>query len=505
MTMKYFLGTDNGGTMSKAALFDINGKEIAVASRKNKLETPHDGWSERDMMVMWNGTATAIKEVIEGSGVNPADIMGVGNTGHGNGLYLVTANGEPVRLAINSSDSRARVYIEEWVNAGIGEKVLPKTMQCLWPAQPNALLRWLKDNEPESIANTKWVLMAKDWIRFKLTGEAKGDKSDMSALSLMDNNSGEWDQELFDIWGISELITKMPPVIQTSDIGGYVTADAAAQTGLKEGTPVCGGMFDIDACGLASGMYNEGQFSMVAGTWGNNQFISKEPVIDKDVFMTSFYSIPGWYLTFDGSPTSASSYEWFVSNFVEADLQLPENKGKSVYSFCKELFQTTEPSDSLIFLPFLLGSNVDADASACFIGLNANHTRGDMVRAIWEGVVFSHRWHYDRLMKLTSQPSCISLTGGVTKDSDWVQIYADCMQLPVQIPNGSELGALGAAIGAAVATNSYSSFESACDSMVKFGRVTQPNIAMKSYYDKKYSKYLTLLKALKPVWKELAN
>jgi len=503
--MKYVIGTDNGGTMSKAALFDITGKEIAVASRKNDLTSPQAGWSERDMAEMWDGTAAAIKEVVETSGVNPADIVGVGNTGHGNGVYLIDEKGQPVRPAINSDDSRARAYIEEWVAAGVGEKVLPKTMQCLWPAQPNALLRWLQDNESESMNKTKWVLMAKDWIRFNLTGEAKGDMSDMSALSLMDNNTGEWDQELFNIWGIGNLISKMPPVIKTADIGGYVTEEASVKTGLAVGTPVCGGMFDIDACGLASGMYNEGQFCMVAGTWGNNQFISKEPVVDKDVFMTSFYSIPGWYLTFDGSPTSASNFEWFVTEFFEADMKLPENADKSVYEVCTELFLNSTPDKSLIFLPFLLGSNVDADASGCFVGLNARHSRGDMVRAIFEGIVFSHRWHYDRLMKLTNKPECINLTGGAAKNSHWVQIYADCMQLPVQIPDGSELGALGASIGAAVAAELFNSYEEACDAMVSFSRKQLPNPEMAEYYHKKYAKYRTILDTMAPVWKTLAE
>ena len=503
--MKYFIGTDNGGTMSKAALFDLGGKELAVASEKVDFLTPESSWSERDMGAMWQSTANAIKKVITKSGVNPDEIAGVGNTGYGNGLYLIDENGDPVRNAINSTDSRAREYIDQWITEGIDKKVLPKTMQCLWPAQPNALLRWIKDHEPESMDKTKWVMVAKDYIRFKLTGEVKGDMSDSSALSLMDNNTGKWDPELFETWGISEFFDKMPPVVQTSDIAGYVTAEAAELTGLKEGTPVCGGMFDIDACGIASGMTKEGQLSLVAGTWGNNQFISRKPVVDSDLFMTSFYSIPGWYLSFEGSPTSASNFDWFANTFFKDECELPANKGKHVYEICSDLIKGTTPDNNLLFLPFLLGSNVDSNATGCFIGLSSNHTRGDLARAVWEGIIFSHRWHVERLMKFIEMPECVILTGGVTNSSEWVQMFADCFQLPMKVPNGTELGALGAAIAAAVATETYPDFHSACDQMVELGREQQPATEMKDYYDKKFGKYMTLLAALKPVWKTLAE
>lgn len=503
--MKYFIGTDNGGTKSKAALFDETGKEIAVAGESVENISLKPSWSERDMDAMWASTARAIKQVVTESGIDASDIVGVGNTGFGNGLFLLDAASQPVRNAINSMDSRARDYITEWSEAGIGAKVLPKTMQCLWPAQPNALLRWLKDNEPEAMAKTKWVVMAKDFIRFKLTGKINGEMSDSSALSLMDNNTGQWDQELFDTWGISEYIDKMPDLIQTSDIAGGITAEAAEATGLKIGTPVSGGMFDIDACGLASGMTKAGQLSIVAGTWGNNQFISREPVIDKDLFMTSFYSIPDWYLSFEGSPTSASNFEWFANTFFDAECALTENRGKSVYEIGNELIAKSVPDANLIFLPFLLGSNVDDDASGCFFGMKSSHTRGDLARAVYEGVIFAHRWHIQRLQKFITLPECVILTGGVANSPQWLEMFADCFQLPMKVPNGSELGALGATIGAAVATGFYQDFQTACDKMVEFGRIQEPNPAMKDYYDKKFNKYMLLLKTLKPVWKELAN
>jgi L-xylulokinase len=324
---KYLLGTDNGGTVSKAAIFTLDGVEVAVASRKTALLTPKPGYIERDMTKMWRATAEAIKEAVTTSGIDPADIVCLACTGHGNGIYLIDKEGRPVRNAIMSSDSRARKYVEQWQNDGIDKAVRPKTMQAVWPAQPNALLLWIRDNEPQVMRKAAHVLMAKDYIRYCLTGEVYAELTDMSGTSLMNVGTGKYDREVLEAFGIEEVQELLPPIKLTADICGTVTRQAAAETGLKEGTPVAGGMFDIDACGLACGIIDESQLCVVAGTWGNNQYISDKPVVD-GVFMTSCYSIPGYYLMLEGSATSASNLEWFLTEFFQADKELMEKQDK---------------------------------------------------------------------------------------------------------------------------------------------------------------------------------
>jgi len=497
------MGIDNGGTLSKAALFDLDGREIGVASRKTELLTPQPGHFERDAEEMWHATAESIREVISTTGIDSEDIRAVACTGFGNGLFLTDGNGVPVRKGIISTDSRARSYIEKWQAAGLDEKVRPKTMQSLWPGQPNALLAWLNANEPGSLAKARWAFMCKDFIRFKLTGMPYAELTDMSATSLMNLQTYEYDNELFELWGIRDLMNLMPPIVRSADVCGCVTKEAALLTGLSEKTEVAGGLFDIDACGLASGMIDENQLCMVAGTWGNNQFVSKTPVVDKDVFMTSCYSIPGYYLMLEGSPTSASNFEWFATEFFKADMCLSENKGKSLYDVCDEHLSGTGDDTGLFFLPFVVGANVNPYAKGSFIGLTARHVRGDLIRAIFEGVVFSHRWHVQRLMKFTKMPGCIRLTGGAARSQKWVQMFADCFQVPVQIPDGTELGALGAAITAGVAVRCFEGYEDACRRTVRFSRVQSPDAGKKKYYDEKYSRYLKILECMDPLWKEI--
>ena len=188
---KYLLGIDNGSTVSKAALFTTSGEEIATAARKVNLIEPKPGWSERDMDETWASTAEAISQVLKESGIDPGEIVAIACTGYGNGICLVDKQGKAVRNAINSTDSRAQGYVDEWLADGVNEKVLPKTTQCVWAAQPAALLLWLRDNEPATIEKTCWVLMCKDYIRYRLCGEINAELTDMSGASLMNGVTAE--------------------------------------------------------------------------------------------------------------------------------------------------------------------------------------------------------------------------------------------------------------------------------------------------------------------------
>ena len=496
---RYLVGVDNGGTMSKAAVFTEDGRELAAAARKVDILEPHPGWSERDMGAMWRGTAEAIREAIGKAGVDAAEIACVACTGHGNGLYLIGADGQPVRNGINSMDGRAAEIIAQWKRDGVDARALPKTAQCIWPAQPNALLAWLREHEPQSIANASAVLMAKDYIRFMLTGEVRMELTDMSGTSLMNVVTERYDDEVLALFGIPEMKRLLPPLVKSADLCGAVTPAAAALTGLKAGTPVAGGMFDIDACGLASGCVDERQFVMVAGTWGNNQYIARQPLIDKGLFMTSCYSMPGWYLMLEGSPTGAGNLEWFVSEFLSDKKELLKQAGEGrVYAWADAAVGAMAPRESdPLFLPFLYGSNVDYAAKACFLGLVNRHTRNDVMRAVYEGCIFSHNYHLQRLYKFRSKPEVIRLTGGAARSAVWVQMFADIFQVPVEIPDGSELGALGAAIAAAVACGLHPSYEAAVAAMTRVARRHEPNPALRGVYALRYAKYLKAVEALK--------
>jgi L-xylulokinase len=496
---KYLVGVDNGGTVSKAAVFTADGRELAVVGRPVALIVKHPGWSERDMNVLWQDTAAAIREAVEKSGVNPEDIACVTCTGHGNGLYLIDADGNPVRNGIYSSDGRAASIIADWKARGLDAQALPKTAQCVWPAQPNALLAWLREHEPESIQKAASLLMAKDYTRFKLTGNVAMELTDMSGTSLMNVVTAKYDDSVLDIFGISEMKRLLPPLVQSAEVCGTITAEAAELTGLKAGTPVAGGMFDIDACGLSSGCMDERQFVIVTGTWGNNQYIAREPLVDKGLFMTSCYSIPGWYLMLEGSPTGAGNLEWFISTFLEDKKTLLKQEGKdSVFTWADSVIAACEPKETdPIFLPFVYGENVGYPAKATFLGLASQHTRAEVLRAVYEGCVFSHNMHIQRLYAFREKPEVVRITGGAARSAIWMQMFADIFQVPVEVPEGSELGALGAAIAGAVASRLYPTYEAAITAMTRVGRRYEPNPARMAMFAKRYAIYSKACQALK--------
>ena len=497
---KYLIGIDNGGTMSKAALYDLHGNEIAVSGYKTETIMPKPGFTERNMEEMWQANVKSIKDVISIGKVDPKNIVGIATTGHGNGMYLVDHNGNPAYNGIISTDTRAKNYVEKWYSDTTFEKVLLKTMQSIWAGQPVPLLAWFKDNNPEVLERTKWIFMCKDYIRYRLTNKAYAEITDMSGTNLMNVRDVKYDKDLLKEFGIEEVIDKLAPLKYSSEICGYVTKEAAKETGLVEGTPVAGGLFDIDASAIATGLTEEEKLCMVAGTWSINEYISKEPIVSKDLFMTSIYCMKGYWLTTEASPTSASNLEWFITEFMKDG----KSDSTNIYEETNNLVNSVSPEESnIIFLPFLYGTNVDANAKASFIGLNGWHTKAHLLRAIYEGVAFCHRAHVDKLLKYREKPKAIRIAGGAAKSKVWVQIFADVLQTPIEVTTSTELGALGAAICAGIATKNFESYESASNSMVNVAYTCYPNKDNKDIYDRKYNLYKKSIDTLSPLWDEL--
>jgi len=497
---KYLLGTDNGGTLVKAALFTLDGQEVAVQGNRTDTFSPLPGHAERDMDKMWATTAATIKEVVDKSGVSPEEIICAGCTGHGNGLYLVDKQGRPVRNGIMSTDRRALDYITRWQQAGVGKAILPKTAQSIWPGMPPAILAWLKDHEPQVMAKAGWILMCKDYIRYRLTGEIHAELTDYSGTNLVNLKKAAYDKEILTHFGLDGIWDLLPPLRRSEEICGRITATAAQETGLKEGTPVAGGLFDIDACCLSCGIVEESQLCMVAGTWGNNLYIANEPVVDEDFFMSTCYCIPDQYLMLEGSATFLGRNTGFVDEFMGVERRLAESRGKSIYEICNSQVEAVSPQESeVLFLPFLHGSNTDPQAKSCFLGLLSRHNRGHVLQAIYEGVVFSHMFHVDKLLRFRDKPTEIRLTGGAARSRVWTQIFADCFQVPVTLPGGTELGALGAAICAGVALRCFENYHDAIRGMVKFARTQKPDPELRRVYRSKYERYKLALTTLAPL------
>ena len=504
--MKYLLGIDNGGTFSKAALFDENGVQVSVASVSTVTITPKPGYTERNMDELWNVNVKAIRQTIEESNIDPEDIAGVSFSGHGKGLYLIDNEGNPAYNGIISTDTRAWAYIKKWNKDGTAEKVYKKTYQEILSCQPVSLLAWLKDNCPEVIKNTKYVFAVKDYIRYKMTGNANADYTDFSGGNLINMSTGKYDRELLGYFGLEEIYDKLPPLKHSEEICGYVTKEVSRSTLLPEGIPVATGMFDVNACGIASGLLDENEMCMIAGTWSINEFISKKPVLNGTVALNSMFCIPGYYLVEESSPTSAGNMEWFIRNLMSYEKDEEENNGRSIYDRVNKMVESVEPEDcDIIFLPFLNGSNEDALAKGTFVGMTAFHSKKHMIRAVYEGIVFSHLTHVRKLLVNREKPESIRLSGGAANSDVWVQIFADVMQLPIDVIENKELGAQGAAIAAGIASGIYENYNDGINRTVNITKRIYPRKEYKKVYEKKYNTYRHVVEGLSRVWKDFTN
>jgi L-xylulokinase len=500
--MKYLMGIDNGGTFSKAAIFDENGNQIAVASVATDLITPKSGYMERDMEQLWLVNVQAIKTAIEKSGISNDDIAGVSFSGHGKGLYLWNRENRNIYHGIISTDTRAWEYPKRWEQDGTAQKVYEKTFQEILACQPVSLLAWLKDHEANILEQSDYIFSVKDYIRYRLTGEAYGEYSDFSGGNLINLQTGTYDKELLNLFGLEDVWDKLPPLKKAHEICGYVTAQAAKITGLKVGTPVSAGMFDVNACGIASGLNDEQKLCMIAGTWSINEYISRKPLINKGVSLNSMFCIPDYYLVEESSPTSAGNMEWFIRNLMSYEKKEEESFKRSIYDITNKWVEEIAPEDSdLIFLPFLNGSNVNPLAKGTFIGLTSYHNKKHMLRAVYEGIVFSHATHVKRLLKNREAPETIQLSGGAANSKVWVQIFADVLQIPIETVENKELGAQGAAIAAGIGVGIYSGYDEAIQKTTHITGMVKPNPTKREIYQEKYDRYLAVIEALNLVWK----
>lgn len=503
--MRYYLGLDNGGTSTKAALFDAEGRQIGVEAAATAAITPAPGFVERDMDDMWQDNCRVIRGLLEKTGVDPKDIAGIGLCGHGKGLYLWGKDERPVRRGILSADNRAWKYQMDWKEDGTEKAAFELSCQHVMACQPVALLAWLRDNEPGVLENTKWVFACKDYVRFRLTGEARAEITDYSGSGLMNLHTQAFDPAILKLFGIEAIKHALPPLCGSLEIVGKITAEAAEATGLAQGTPVVGGMFDIDACALAVNVTDEDHVCMIAGTWSINEYIRKEPVTDGKVLMNSLFCLPGYYLIEESSPTSAGNNEWFIQQLLPELVKEAKASSQSIYVLMNQWAEEFAPEDFMpIFLPFLTASNVDPRARATFVGLNASHTRKHMLRAVYEGIAFSHRHHLEKLMATRDKEThSIRLAGGAARSKVWTQMFADVMNCPVETVSADETGALGCSVAVATALGDYAGPAEAASAMCHLSAPVYPNPEAVKAYDRKYKLYQKTIECLNDLWPEM--
>jgi len=489
----YILGLDAGNTVIKAVLFDLQGNPVAMQALDGHSATPQPGHVERDLSELWANARQVIAGCIAKAGITPDQIIGVGCAGHGNGLYLLDKAGAPL-IGIQSLDTRAADLAEELSKAR-GDALHALCLQKPWPSQTPVLLAWIKRHRPEIYGQTGTVMLCKDFITYKLTGERVSDISDMSGCGLTRMPDCTYDDTLLSLYGLDDARAMLPRLIDPAEQAGAVTAEAAAATGLAEGTPVIAGYFDVVSSAMGSGVVRAGEASIIAGTWSINQVFSDAPAVNGGLFMVSGFG-PGRFVNIEASATSAANLEWYVREFVERGAHHDDPFG-----YCNaKVAEITPAADDPFFHPFLYGSGQGASFRGGFYGVAGWHGEGHMLRALFEGVLFEHRRHIEVLTSAGVGFDSAVLSGGGSRSPVWPQMFADCLGVPIYVAEAQETGALGAAIGVSVATGTYGSYEEAIGQMTRRKSEFRPNATMQAHYDTRYTQYLALIKAMRGFW-----
>lgn len=490
---KYLLGLDAGNTVIKAVLFDLEGRQVAMHAIDGQSSTPEPSHVERNLDELWSNASVAIQQCIRSADIKPGEIVAIGCAGHGNGLYLLDKKGDPL-IGVQSLDSRAADLAND-LASNSGSQFHAHCLQKPWPSQTPTLLAWIKKNRPDIYAKAGCALLCKDFITYRLTGEQVSDISDMSGCGLTRMPQGVYDDELLAMYGLEEARELLPRLLDPDEIAGVVTRQAAKVTGLAVGTPVIAGYFDVVASALGSGAGLAGDASIIAGTWSINQVFSTAPVSDESIFMVSTFGKER-YVNIEASATSAANLEWYVREFVERGRHHDDPFG-----FCNELVGQVNPRlDDPYFHPFLYGSAQGSEYRAGFYGLAGWHGEGHLLRALFEGVVFEHRRHIEVLQSAGVGFERAILSGGGSRSPHWPQMIADCLGVPIAVAEARETGALGAAIGAAIATSQVSGYEEGLKRMTRTQQSFEPVADMKSHYDRRYETCLELTAAMKEFW-----
>lgn len=495
------LGIDSGGTMTKVALFDDVGNEIACEHSPNRIQFPHAGWTERDPDGMWRAACEGIRTLLERTGTSPGDIAAVTAVGYGAGLYFVDDDGRVVRPGIGSTDTRSSETIALWEQTGLKSELESAIQQAVWAGQSLPILGWFGQHHPDVLKRTRHLLLCKDFLRLRLCGDISTDPTDAGCAGFADVSKGCYAKDAFIAAGLEDCIEKLPEIGASTDIAGYVTAEAAAQTGLLEGTPVCRGVYDVVACSLASGLTRADELGVVAGTFSINSRLHTIPCLDPLPTLQVAYPLEGKYLATMAGATSASNLEWVCSTLLAAEADVARRNGRSIYEVCSDLVESAIDRDcGILFFPYVFGG--PSGAPAGLLGVQAGSQLPDVLRAVFEGIVFAHCQDIGYLLGEAGTDGIrrALLSGGPSKSPVWSQIFCDALNMPLVVANGSEFGAKGGAMCASVAVGLQPDLTSAISAMTRVSRTHTPDPDRVDVLKARYRRYREVGERLAAAW-----
>lgn len=504
--MAYLIGIDIGTSGTKTVLFDENGTVISSYTVEYPLYQPQNGYAEQSPEDWWQATVTSLKAVICSSGINKQDIKGIGLCGQMHGLVMLDKHGVVLRNAILWCDQRTGKECEEITRRVGAERLIEITANPALTGFTAAKILWVKNHEPEIYEKCRSILLPKDYIRFQLTGEKATEVSDASGMQLLDIPKRQWSHEILKKLDIDPSL--LAKVYESPEITGTITAEAAALTGLKEGTIVVGGAGDNAAAAVGTGVVTDGKAFTTIGTSGVVFAHTSDIAIDpKGRVHTFCCAVPGAWHVMGVTQGAGLSLKWFRDTFCHEEMETAKQMNVDPYSLMdKEAELVPIGANKLLYLPYLMGErtpHLDPAARGVFFGLSAIHTKKDMIRAVMEGVSYSLQDCLSVFSQMKISVKEMLACGGGGNSPLWRKMLADLYGCTVKTVSCKEGPALGAALLAGVGAGLYGSVQEACEKVIHMDRQVFPEEENHRLYQKMYDTYTKLYPALKECFQQL--
>ncbi|HUS47630.1 MAG TPA: xylulokinase [Phycisphaerae bacterium] len=506
--MAYYLGIDVGTSGTKALIMDARARVLATATAEHGISAPRPGWSEQNPEEWWSATVKATRAVVSKARIDGKQVAGIGLSGQMHGLVITDGAGNCLRPSIIWNDQRTApqaAYIESAV--GGRDKLIALVGNMAQTSFTLTKLLWVRDNEPAIYAKIRHLLLPKDYVRLRLTGEYAGEVSDMSGTLMLDQRTRNWSPEILSTFQIDKSI--LPPVVESHEITGRLTKEAAARLGLAAGTPVVGGGGDQPAGAVGNGVVADGLTSATMGTSGVVFTHSKAYKTDPQSRVGTFCaSVAGEWCMFGCVLSAGGSFQWFRNTLGAAEVAEAKKRKIDPYELLTaQAAKAPAGCEGLFWLPYLTGERTphsDPMARACWIGIHSRTTRNELVRAVMEGATFAMNDVVQLLNGLGLRIKQIRLSGGGARSSFWRQLQADIYGATCVTINAEEGAAYGVALLAAAGTGRFKDIREACKAGIKVVRTIRPKAKARKQYAALYQQYRRLYPALKAEFPRLA-
>ncbi len=500
--MARLLGIDLGTSSVKAVIADERAHVLGVGSQEYRIEVPQPGWAEQEPEAWWQATITAVRQALAEAGSPTTDVIdAIGFSGQMHGTILLDAERQPVGRAIIWADQRSAVEVGEIMSL-VGTDQLARIAGTA-PAAGfmGPTVRWLQKHDPARLEQARSVVLPKDYVRLRLTGEVGTEATDGSSTALFDVRQRQWSSTIIETLDMPDNI--WPNVYESADVVGALTKPAAQALGLPAGIPVTAGCGDQPAQAVGNGLIDPGVGSVTIGTGGQLFAPMTRPQADPLLRLHSFCHAPAdrWFVM--GAMLSAGlSLRWLRNTMGMA--QDPD-----AYNRLAALAADVPPGcNGLLFMPYLVGERsplMDPLARGCFVGLTLGHELGHLARAIMEGVAFAMRQILDVMTGIGTPIDQLLASGGGLASAVWRQIVADVLARPLRLSTGRERAGAGAAVVAGIGVGVYSSYSEAQRAVALPFELTEPDPQRSAIYAEQYKRFVQLYPLLKPVLHELST